>query len=206
MATTEEAREATMDDLSYMNTEAIRVRYANMTDAERENERYTLTVERETIGMSKAEAEERLFWLDGAGATPGQAEPDGLTPCGHCRRCAIHDDPAGCLEVEAFERGLEAIGAFLREAGKRIADHLAWLQRKEQGREVAELLAPLPEGAEFTLGWEAGRAYRATYRKNAEGLWDQVRGTCEAPHVVNMDAAHLGFVVGVDTVLAALSA
>ncbi len=27
-----------------------------------------------------------------------------LAPCGYCRRCAIHDDPGGCLEVEAYER------------------------------------------------------------------------------------------------------
>jgi len=25
-------------------------------------------------------------------------------PCGYCRRCAIHDDPGGCLEVAAWER------------------------------------------------------------------------------------------------------
>jgi hypothetical protein len=25
-------------------------------------------------------------------------------PCGYCRRCLLHDDPAGCLEVERWER------------------------------------------------------------------------------------------------------
>lgn len=29
---------------------------------------------------------------------------DPTIPCGYCRRCAIHDDPAGCLEVEKWER------------------------------------------------------------------------------------------------------
>ena len=24
--------------------------------------------------------------------------------CGYCRRCAIHDDPGGCLTVEQWER------------------------------------------------------------------------------------------------------
>lgn len=33
-----------------------------------------------------------------------------LAPCGYCRRCAIHDDPCGCLEVEAYERELLAQG------------------------------------------------------------------------------------------------
>lgn len=27
---------------------------------------------------------------------------DPLAPCGYCRRCAIHDDPGGCLTVEAY--------------------------------------------------------------------------------------------------------
>jgi len=27
-----------------------------------------------------------------------------LAPCGYCRRCAIHDDPGGCLEVERADR------------------------------------------------------------------------------------------------------
>lgn len=42
-----------------------------------------------------------------------QVIPERFNPCGYCRRCAIHDDPAGCLEVEAFEaRALRArIGA-----------------------------------------------------------------------------------------------
>lgn len=25
-------------------------------------------------------------------------------PCGYCRRCALHDDPGGCLEVERWAR------------------------------------------------------------------------------------------------------
>lgn len=27
---------------------------------------------------------------------------DPFAPCGYCRRCAIHDDPAGCLTVEEY--------------------------------------------------------------------------------------------------------
>lgn len=29
---------------------------------------------------------------------------DPLAPCGYCRRCAIHDDPGGCLTVEHYVR------------------------------------------------------------------------------------------------------
>jgi hypothetical protein len=32
-------------------------------------------------------------------------------PCGYCRRCAIHDDPGGCLEVEAWARENPATSA-----------------------------------------------------------------------------------------------
>jgi hypothetical protein len=31
------------------------------------------------------------------------------SPCGYCRRCSLHDDPGGCLEVERWER--EQVGA-----------------------------------------------------------------------------------------------
>jgi hypothetical protein len=82
--------------------------------------------------------------------------------------------------------------AELRTAKERVA----WLERKIDGEKVAGILELVPAGFEFDLGHDAGRAYRALYRKNADGSWDQVPGTCESPHVVNMDAAHLGFVVG----------
>ena len=36
--------------------------------------------------------------------TPEQQER--LAPCGYCRRCAIHDDPGGCLTSEAEERAI----------------------------------------------------------------------------------------------------
>jgi hypothetical protein len=32
-------------------------------------------------------------------------------PCGYCRRCAIHDDPGGCLEVERWEREKMGVSA-----------------------------------------------------------------------------------------------
>lgn len=38
-----------------------------------------------------------------------------LTPCGWCRRCSLHDDPGGCLEVSAHERELIASGVTPRE-------------------------------------------------------------------------------------------
>jgi hypothetical protein len=41
-------------------------------------------------------------WDDAA--ADREPERDPLAPCGYCRRCAIHDDPAGCLTVEAYER------------------------------------------------------------------------------------------------------
>lgn len=34
----------------------------------------------------------------------GFEKVDPPAPCGSCRRCAIHDDPGGCLEVERWER------------------------------------------------------------------------------------------------------
>lgn len=34
----------------------------------------------------------------------GFEKVDPPAPCGYCRRCAIHDDPGGCLEVERWER------------------------------------------------------------------------------------------------------
>lgn len=33
-------------------------------------------------------------------------------PCGYCRRCAVHDDPGGCLEVEAWARENDPEGRF----------------------------------------------------------------------------------------------
>lgn len=109
-------------------------------------------------------------------------DPKRLQPCGYCRRCAVHDDPGGCLEVEKYQR---------------------WLDQKAEGEAVAELLGALPIGTEFTLAG-AGRAYSATYRKNAEGLWDQVWAV-ERPYVLNMDAAHLGFCVGREAIAGAVS-
>lgn len=38
-----------------------------------------------------------------------------LTPCGWCRRCAIHDDPGGCLVVYQHEMALIADGWTPRE-------------------------------------------------------------------------------------------
>jgi hypothetical protein len=37
-------------------------------------------------------------------ASVGFVKVDPPKPCGYCRRCAIHDDPGGCLEVAAWER------------------------------------------------------------------------------------------------------
>ena len=43
--------------------------------------------------------------MSGGAQPPAPAETyDPLEPCGWCRRCAIHDDPGGCLEVERWER------------------------------------------------------------------------------------------------------
>jgi len=44
-----------------------------------------------------------------------EIDPAKLTPCGYCRRCAIHDDPGGCLEVFAHEQELLASGVTPRE-------------------------------------------------------------------------------------------
>jgi hypothetical protein len=84
-------------------------------------------------------------------------------------------------------------------------DRVEWRIRKNEGEAVARMLEPLPEGAEFKLGWEAGRAYRALYRKNGEGSWDQV-SDCESPRVTNMSADHLGFCAGFIAVVNAVAA
>lgn len=74
-----------------------------------------------------------------------------------------------------------------------------WHVRKAEGEQVAALLYPLPTGTEFTLDLGAGRAYAGTYRKNHEGTWDQVRAPA-SPLVTRVDAAHLGFCVGLHVI------
>lgn len=36
--------------------------------------------------------------------TDAQGNEVAPEPCGYCRRCAIHDDPGGCLTVAEWER------------------------------------------------------------------------------------------------------
>lgn len=136
---------------------------------------------------------------------------DPLAPCGYCRRCAIHDDPGGCLEVERYvrEHGIKPLFTCDR-CGRQFDDgidagwHEIWHAQKDAGEAVAALLAPLPVGAEFKLH-RVNRAYDATYRKNEDGSWDQVSAP-EMPLVRNMDAAHLGFCVGLTAIVDALDA
>lgn len=71
---------------------------------------------------------------------------------------------------------------------------------------VGELLDAQPVGAEFKLDSRAGRAYKATYRKNEDGTWNQLPGTCEPPHVINMSGSSIGYAVGVKLVVEALEA
>ena len=105
---------------------------------------------------------------------------DPLAPCGTCRRCAIHDDPGGCLEVDRYVRRLN-------------------------GEAVAAMVAPLPEGTMFKLATgTVARAYQGIYCKNAEGLLDQVSAP-EKPLVRNMSPDHLGFCVGTEAIRAALA-
>lgn len=47
--------------------------------------------------------------------TKTKIDTERLNPCGYCRRCAIHDDPGGCLEVSCYERELIASGVTPRE-------------------------------------------------------------------------------------------
>lgn len=37
-------------------------------------------------------------------ASVGFVPLDPPSPCGYCRRCSLHDDPSGCLEVEKWEQ------------------------------------------------------------------------------------------------------
>lgn len=127
-------------------------------------------------------------------------------------------------KVGAVER-LNELNDRVREVEEKQDRAVEWLERRQAGVTVTELLDPLPVGFEFRLdggstahlehitgGYLAGthgvvtRAYVATYRKNETGTWDQVQGTCEPPHVVNLTADHLGFVVGVEPITAALKA
>jgi len=73
-----------------------------------------------------------------------------------------------------------------------------WNRRKDEGRQVAALLEPLPVGHEFRLT-NVASAYAATYRKNDEGTWDQVTAPVN-PLVTHMDAEHLGFCVGLTAI------
>jgi hypothetical protein len=101
-------------------------------------------------------------------------------------------------------------GGFRCECGKWVnspeeqADHQDWHRRKAEGVQTATLLGALPLGTEITLA-QVGRAYSGTYRKNSEGLWDQVWAV-EAPLVLNFDPAHLGFCVGYAAVQKAVRA
>lgn len=81
--------------------------------------------------------------------------------------------------------------------------HARWMERKGDGKTVDRLLSTVPVGTEFKLGFDAGRAYAGTYRKNNAGMWDQVAAP-ERPLVINMDAEHLGFCVGEPIIRAAL--
>lgn len=48
-------------------------------------------------------------------ATKVQIDKKRLTPCGYCRRCSLHDDPGGCIEVYHYEIELLASGVTPRE-------------------------------------------------------------------------------------------
>lgn len=50
--------------------------------------------------------EERLLAEVAAGIVPSI-----FHPCGWCRRCALHDDPGGCLTVEEYERDFPKVAA-----------------------------------------------------------------------------------------------
>lgn len=78
-------------------------------------------------------------------------------------------------------------------------DTWEWINRKIDGARVASLLSKMEIGTQFRLK-NVGRSYSATYRKNDLGLWDQVAAP-ERPLVSNMDADHLGFVVGFDAIV-----
>lgn len=86
------------------------------------------------------------------------------------------------------------------EDGIAAGQHEIWHNRKDEAARVAAVLDPLPVGTEFQLT-HVGLAYLGRYRKNSEGLWDQIAAP-EAPLVRNMDAEHLGFCVGEAAVIA----
>jgi len=111
-------------------------------------------------------------------------DPLRLQPCGKCRRCLIHDDPAGCLKVEEYER---------------------WLRMKADGEMVAERLSAedVAVGQELYLD-NVPRAYAGLWRKNADGTWNQLSAP-DLPLIINCDPAHVGFCVGADAVGAALA-
>jgi hypothetical protein len=53
----------------------------------------------EPNGLFKVEAD-RADTRDMSTSASSAPSPDDLTPCGYCRRCAIHDDPGGCITVD----------------------------------------------------------------------------------------------------------
>lgn len=113
-------------------------------------------------------------------------------------------------KAEALQQ-LDRLNARVREVEREQDEAVEWFSRHEEGEKVARLLDPLPAGTEFRLSSHSTvhsrwvpNAYGALYRKNEQGLWDQVKGTCPPPHVINMSPDHLGFVVGSAPIKAAL--
>lgn len=68
-------------------------------------------------------------------------------PCGYCRRCAIHDDPGGCLTVQEWEHANpEAAIASIQAAGMAFGQYrVEELQRIIEVRDHPVFAALSPE-------------------------------------------------------------
>lgn len=66
-------------------------------------------------------------------------------PCGYCRRCAVHDDPGGCLTVQAWENANpEAAIAAIQAAGMAFGQY-----RVDELRAVIDIRARLDRSPVF---------------------------------------------------------
>lgn len=95
--------------------------------------------------------------------------PEPPAPCGYCRRCAIHDDPGGCLTVEQWERDNPEAAGYWRgvEARRRYDAQVARRHREASAALVRQYAAELTE--------------------------DEFNAWCEQVGISEMDAHELAF-------------
>lgn len=120
---------------------------------------------------------------------------DPLAPCGYCRRCAIHDDPGGCLVVQDYvEQTLVVLDGFsdrYREAWDRnLMTYEELVAARDRHRPEA------PEGGLATFESLSAR-YEFVARKVAVGF-NYFVGFRDAEDLTKPYGLSYGFSEGVD--------